>query len=91
VFINKANGYEAYQLTDILLCRSCGAILRSVNQDTAKSEIIDSLKPPQVLLIMDRAMKFIPTNFRIPETPGNSERAGCYFSAPPTTYIIDGF
>lgn len=41
MFINKANGYEAYQLRDILLCGTCGAILRSVNQDTAKSEIID--------------------------------------------------
>ena len=26
---------------DILLCGTCGAILHSVNQDTAKSEIID--------------------------------------------------
>ena len=41
MFINKANGYEAYQLRDILLFRTCGAILCSVNQDTAKSEIID--------------------------------------------------
>ena len=91
VFINKANGYEAYQLTDILFCRTCGAILRSVNQDTAKSEIIDNLKPTQVLLIMDWAMKFIPTKFRFLETPGKSEGVGRYFSAPPTNYIIDGF
>ena len=39
-------------------------LLRSVHQDTAKSEIIDNLKPWQVLLIMDWAMKFIPTSFR---------------------------
>ena len=39
-------------------------LLRSVHQDTAKSEIIDNLKPSQVLLIMDWAMKFIPTSFR---------------------------
>ena len=40
---------------------------------------------------MHSAMKFIPTNFRIPETPGNSEGVARYFSALPTTYIIDGF
>ena len=34
-------------------------VLRSVHQDAAKS-----LKPSQVLLIMDWAMKFIPTSFR---------------------------
>ena len=39
-------------------------VLRSVHQDAAKSEIIDNLKPSQVLLIMDWAMKFIPTSFR---------------------------
>ena len=39
-------------------------LLRSVHQDTAKSEIIDNLKPSQVLFIMDWAMKFIPTSFR---------------------------
>ena len=39
-------------------------VLRSVHQDAAKSEIVDSLKPSQVLLIMDWAMKFIPTSFR---------------------------
>ena len=38
-------------------------VLRSVHQDAAKSEIIDNLKPSQVLLIMDWAMKFIPTSF----------------------------
>ena len=40
------------------------ARLRSVHQDAAKSEIVDSLKSSQVLLIMDWAMKFIPTSFR---------------------------
>ena len=39
-------------------------VLRSVHQDAAKSEIVDSLKLSQVLLIMDGAMKFIPTSFR---------------------------
>lgn len=39
-------------------------VLRSVHQDAAKSEIIDNLKPQQVLLIMYWAMKFIPTSFR---------------------------
>ena len=39
-------------------------ILRSIHQDAAKSEINDNLKPSHVLLIMDRAIKFIPTSFR---------------------------
>ena len=39
-------------------------VLHSVHQDAAKSEIIDNLKPSQVLLIMDWAIKFIPTSFR---------------------------
>ena len=39
-------------------------VLCSVHQDAAKSEIIDNLKPSQVLLIMDWAMKFIATSFR---------------------------
>ena len=39
-------------------------ILHSIYQDAAKSEFIDNLKPTQVLLIMDWAMKFIPTSFR---------------------------
>ena len=39
-------------------------ILRSIHKDTAKSDIIDNLKPSQVLLIMDWAMKFIPASFR---------------------------
>ena len=39
-------------------------VLRSVHQDAPKSEIIDNLELSQVLLIMDWAMKFIPTSFR---------------------------
>ena len=39
-------------------------ILRSIHQDAAKSEINDNLKPSHVLLIMDKAIKFIPTSFR---------------------------
>ncbi|CAH3192358.1 unnamed protein product, partial [Porites evermanni] len=39
-------------------------VLRSVHQDAAKNEIVDSLKPSQVLLIIDWAVKFIPTSFR---------------------------
>ena len=42
-------------------------VLRSVHQGAAESELVDSLKPSQVLLIVDWAMKFIPTSFR--ETP----------------------
>ena len=39
-------------------------ILRAVHQDTAKSQIIDNLTDTQVLLIMDWAMKFLPTSYR---------------------------
>lgn len=39
-------------------------VLRSVHQDAAKSEIIDNLGLSQVLLIMNWALKFIPTSFR---------------------------
>ena len=39
-------------------------ILRAAHQDAAKSDIIDSLSPSQVLLIMDWAMKFLPASFR---------------------------
>ena len=34
------------------------------NQDNAKRDIIDHLKHDQVFLIMDWAMKFLPTSFR---------------------------
>jgi len=39
-------------------------ILRAAHQDAAKRDVIDSLKPDQVLLIMDWAMKFLPASFR---------------------------
>ena len=39
-------------------------ILRAAHQDNAKRDIIDPLKQDQVFLIMDWAMKFLPTSFR---------------------------
>ena len=39
-------------------------ILRAVHQDAAKNAVIDKLASNQVLLIMDWAMKFLPTCFR---------------------------
>lgn len=39
-------------------------ILRAAHQDNAKRDIIDHLKHDQVFLIMDWAMKFLPTSFR---------------------------
>lgn len=39
-------------------------ILRAAHQDNAKRDIIDHLKLDQVFLIMDWAMKFLPTSFR---------------------------
>jgi len=39
-------------------------ILRAAHQDAAKSALIDGLLQTQVLIIMDWAMKFLPTSFR---------------------------
>lgn len=39
-------------------------IVRAVHQDAAKFLVIDHLSASQVLLIMDWAMKFLPTSFR---------------------------
>ena len=43
-------------------------ILRAVHQDVARDEILNSMTPQQVLIIMDWAMKFLPMKFR--ETQG---------------------
>lgn len=43
-------------------------ILRAVHQDVAKQDILNSMTPQQVLIIMDWAMKFLPLKFR--ETQG---------------------
>ncbi|XP_069107183.1 uncharacterized protein [Argopecten irradians] len=39
-------------------------ILRTLNQDEARITILDSLKPHQALLVLDWAMKFLPTFYR---------------------------
>ena len=39
-------------------------ILRAAHQDTAKSVVIENLANNQVLIIMDWAMKFLPTGYR---------------------------
>ena len=39
-------------------------ILRAVHQDAAKNAVIEKLASNQVLLILDWAMKFLPTCFR---------------------------
>ena len=39
-------------------------IVRSVHQDAAKTTVIDALSKTEALLIMDRAMKFLPTSQR---------------------------
>lgn len=39
-------------------------IVRSVNQDKCKTDILKNLKEHQVLLVADWAMKFLPQNFR---------------------------
>jgi len=39
-------------------------ILRTVHQDFAKNTILEKLKPNQVLIIIDWAMKFLPVSYR---------------------------
>ena len=39
-------------------------IVRAVQQDMAKSDLLDNLLPSQALLTMDWAMKFLPMHFR---------------------------
>ena len=39
-------------------------IIRSVHQDAAKTAAIDALSQTDALLIMDWAMKFLPTSYR---------------------------
>ena len=39
-------------------------ILRTYNQESAKHDILDSMNGSSIMLIMDWAMKFLPTRFR---------------------------
>ncbi|KAL9956431.1 hypothetical protein ACROYT_G037906 [Oculina patagonica] len=39
-------------------------ILRSVNQEEGKQEVLDQLQPTEALLVEDWAMKFLPLHFR---------------------------
>lgn len=39
-------------------------IVRSVHQDAAKTAAVDTLSQTEALIIMDWAMKFLPTSFR---------------------------
>ena len=39
-------------------------IVRSVHQDAAKTSAVDALSPTDAFLIMDWAMKFLPTSYR---------------------------
>ena len=39
-------------------------IVRSVHQDAAKTAVVDNLSQTEALLIMDWAMKFLPTSYR---------------------------
>ena len=43
-------------------------ILRSVHQDSAKTDRLKQLKPHQAVVIMDWAMKFLPARFRETQT-----------------------
>ena len=39
-------------------------ILRSVNQEEGKKEVLDKLEPTEALLVDDWTMKFLPPHFR---------------------------
>lgn len=39
-------------------------IIRTINQDTARTHTLKDLQPGDILLIMDWAMKFLPITFR---------------------------
>lgn len=39
-------------------------IVRTIHQDTAKKNILEEMKPNQVLIIIDWAMKFLPVSYR---------------------------
>ena len=39
-------------------------VIRSVHQDAAKTAVVDALTETEALLIMDWAMKFLPTSYR---------------------------
>ena len=39
-------------------------VIRSVHQDEAKTAVVDALTETEALLIMDWAMKFLPTSYR---------------------------
>ena len=39
-------------------------IIRSVHQDAAKTDAVDALSETEALLVMDWAMKFLPTSYR---------------------------
>ena len=39
-------------------------LLRAINQDAARHEILEDLDPQAVLVVMDWAMKFLPRKFR---------------------------
>ena len=39
-------------------------VIRSVHQDATKTVVVDALTETEALLIMDWAMKFLPTSYR---------------------------
>lgn len=39
-------------------------IIRTINQDTARTHTLKDLQPGDILIIMDWAMKFLPITFR---------------------------
>ena len=55
--------YQFEQLTNKIDAWK-GHILRSINQDQARLDIIQSLGPLSALLVLDWAMKFLPRKFR---------------------------
>ena len=58
---NLSNGLQA-EISKLEEWKS--HILRSVHQDAAKTAAVDVLSETDALLIMDWAMKFLPTSYR---------------------------
>ncbi|KAK6194929.1 hypothetical protein SNE40_000459 [Patella caerulea] len=49
-------------------------IVRKINQERGKEKILDDLRPGEGLLIMDWAMKFLPTRFRKSQQDGYGKK-----------------
>ena len=49
-------------------------VLRAINQETAKSKILDNLEKHQCLIVMDWPVKWLPRRFRETQSEGFGKR-----------------